>query len=88
MRRVKSLAARHCEYFNKVDPYCWRSDVLIIYDNYCLDGCLLGCGTNYNLSNIKAPCDIYFKNQLLYAARDIVKILTRDAPIDGGASPL
>lgn len=79
---------RHCEYFNKVGPYCWRSNVLIIHDGYCLDGYLLGCGTNYNLSNIKAPCGIYFRNRLPYIAWDIVKILTRDAPIDGGASPL
>jgi len=79
---------RHCEYFNKVGPYCWRNNVLIIYDNYCLDGYLLGCGMNYNLSNMKAPCDIYFRNRLPCATRDIVKILTRDAPVDGGASPL
>lgn len=79
---------RHCEYFNKVGPYCWRSDVLIIYDGYCLDGYLLGCGTNYNLSNMKAPCGIYFRNRLPRAARDIVKILTKDAPVDGGVSPL
>lgn len=79
---------RHCEYFNKVGPYCWRSNVLIIHDNYCFDGYLLGCGTNYNLSNMKAPCGIYFRNRLPYAARDIVKILTRDAPVDGGASSL
>lgn len=87
-RRVRSLAARHCEYFNKIGPYCWRSNVLIIHNNYCSGDRLLSREMNYNLSNIKAPCDIYFKNQLSYAARDIVKILTRDAPIDGGASSL
>ena len=88
MRWVRSLAARHCEYFNKVGPYCWRSNVLIIHNDYCSGDHLLSRGMNYNLSNIKAPCGIYFKNRLPYAARDIVKILTRDASVDGGASPL
>ena len=79
---------RHCEYFNKVGPYCWRSNVLIPYDNYCFDGCLLSCGTNYNLSNMKAPCGIYFRNRLPYIAWDIVKILTKDASVDRGAKSI